>query len=122
METKDYSVFQIKRTEECRRSKFVPLGELKNKGVELAMSMYDKVYDGKIEDTGDLDRTLENIFYNLNVGHKPEGYRGHSLSISDLVLMDGVYYYVDIIGFKKIDFDEKTVKRDKKSEDVSLNG
>lgn len=120
MEIKNYSVYQIKRTEECRRSKFVPLGELKNKGVELTMSMYDKVYDGKIEDTGDLNRTLENVYVKLNVGQKPEGYRGHSLSISDLVLMDGVYYYVDIIGFKKIDFDKKPVRQSKK-EDVSLN-
>ena len=104
---KDYSVFQIKHSEECRRTKFVPLGELKNKGVKLAMSMYDKVYDGKVEDTGETSRTLENIYVALNVGKKPEGYRGHSLSISDLVLMDGVYYYVDIIGFKEIRFDEK---------------
>ena len=104
---KDYSVFQIKHSEECRRTKFVPLGELKNKGVKLAMSMYDKIYDGKVEDTGDISHTLENIFVALNVGKKPDGYRGHSLSISDVVLMDGVYYYVDIIGFKEIKFDEK---------------
>ena len=45
---------------------------------------------------------LEYIFSLFNIASKPESYVGHSLSISDIVELDGVRYYVDGIGFKKI--------------------
>jgi len=45
---------------------------------------------------------LEYVFRIFNIGNKPENYHGHSLSVSDIVEIDGVKYYVDGFGFVKI--------------------
>lgn len=47
-------------------------------------------------------KLLDYIFTIFNVGCKPENYHGHSLSVSDIIELDGVMYYVDGFGFKKI--------------------
>ena len=50
--------------------------------------------------------TLENIFQLLNEYDKPEGFNGHSLSVSDLVEItkDGKTetFYCQPIGWKKV--------------------
>ena len=48
------------------------------------------------------EHLLDHIFTIFNVGKKPEDYKGHSLSVSDIIELDGVMYYVDGIGFKKL--------------------
>jgi hypothetical protein len=66
---------------------------------------YNVVFDGEIE-TNNLDA----IYEKFNTNH-PEGYEGHSLSMSDVIeLYDekgSSYYYVDSVGFKEIDFGER---------------
>ena len=42
------------------------------------------------------------LFTIFNIGKKPESYKGHSLSVSDIIELDGVKYYVDGIGFTKL--------------------
>lgn len=46
---------------------------------------------------------LEAIFTAFNHNH-PIGFRGHSLSVSDVVSLNGEYYFCDSFGFKKIEF------------------
>ena len=46
---------------------------------------------------------LEELFHLFNVGAKPEGYKGHSLSTSDIVELDGVLYYVDSFGWRELE-------------------
>ena len=69
---------------------------------EISRENYNTVYDGPLE-TND----LESIYAKFNMDH-PEDFKGHSLSISDVVeLYDGnssTFYYVDYIGFTAIDF------------------
>lgn len=48
------------------------------------------------------EKLLDHIFIMLNIGKKPEGYHGHSLSVSDIIELNGVRYYVDEFGFKMI--------------------
>lgn len=50
----------------------------------------------------DIYQLLDHIFTIFNIGKKPENYKGHSLSVSDIVEIDGVMYYVDGIGFEKL--------------------
>jgi len=50
----------------------------------------------------DIEDLLEYIFRIFNIGEKPNSYKGHSLSVSDIVELDGVMYYVDGFGFKKL--------------------
>jgi hypothetical protein len=88
--------------------KFIGYGEsLKNFG-EPRPENYETVYDGQ-PGTNDLDE----IFELFNLSH-PEGFAGHSLSMSDVVeLYDGSgaggaalceFHYVDRFGFNQIEF------------------
>lgn len=63
---------------------------------------YKTVYSGTIEE-GDLNKNqiLENIFIKFNISH-PEGFEGHSLSTSDIVILDNEAYLCDMVGWKKV--------------------
>ena len=56
-------------------------------------------YEGNIEtDKTDEYEILEEIFTLLNVNH-PEDYTGHSLSVSDIVVLNNKKYYCDSYGW-----------------------
>jgi len=60
---------------------------------------YEKTYEGEIEtDKTDEFEILEEIFTLLNVNH-PEDYKGHSLSVSDIVVLNDKKYYCDSYGW-----------------------
>lgn len=75
---------------------------------ELRLSNYKEVYSTDID--GYLPEQccayLEALYAELNIGRHPEGYNGHSLSMSDVVAIDhdgeAKYFYVDSIGFKEL--------------------
>ena len=63
---------------------------------------YAKTFDGDL--TVD---NLELIYKTFNVSSLvPKGYEGRSLSVSDVVVTPDGAFFVDRIGFKKLDFDE----------------
>ena len=64
---------------------------------------YKIVFDGELP-TND----LEGIFLILNSRH-PDGYNGHSLSVSDVITVEGLgTFYVDSFGFSELfDFEEE---------------
>ena len=70
---------------------------------------YAKVYgfEGSIEEES-TSAKLEAIFTAFNLTafsrNHPIGFRGHSLSVSDVVSLNGEYYFCDSFGFKKIEF------------------
>lgn len=82
--------------------RFIGYDEMVEKFGEPNMRDYEAVYDGEVE-TND----LESIYATFNVEH-PQGFTGHSLSMSDVVeLYDDTgskFHYVDRFGFKQIDF------------------
>jgi len=45
--------------------------------------------------------TLEELFEVFNV-ERPDNFKGHSLSVSDIVELDGHYYYCDNVGWTDI--------------------
>jgi len=58
---------------------------------------YKCVFDGELD-----AYSLNDVYLVLNMRH-PEGYNGHSLSVSDIVKVEGEgTYFVDFIGFKQI--------------------
>lgn len=69
-----------------------------------SLENYAAVYEGALG-TND----LEAIYTQFNLNHPP-GFKGHSLSISDVVELydeeSSDYYYVDRMGFKKIELDD----------------
>lgn len=76
---------------------------------EVNSSLYDSVY------VGDVDcKNLEEVYRKFNFDH-PVGYRGRSLSVSDVVeiiesdSMKSGFYFCDSFGFREVPFEpEKT--------------
>lgn len=49
----------------------------------------------------DVEKILDNTYHMLNV-NRPEDFKGHSLSVSDIIAVGNSYYYCDMFGWKKI--------------------
>ena len=66
----------------------------------FSLDDYEVVYEGELEEY-DVEYALELLFsyFNLNFA---KDYKGRSMSISDVVEIEGKYYYCDPIGFKEI--------------------
>ena len=98
---KNIRIWQLKPGVDIR-IKFIGYDELLERFGEPVPENYQAAYDGTL-DTND----LEEIYAKFNVEH-PEGFTGHSLSMSDVVeLYDEAgseFHYVDRFGFKQIGF------------------
>jgi hypothetical protein len=74
---------------------------LKKKGIPVQSENYDLVYHAPLEDR----ETLDSIYEKFNLRH-PEDFRGHSLSVSDVVVFHkegkDTAYYVDSFGFAEV--------------------
>ena len=62
---------------------------------------YKLVYEFTNDSDSDIDIILEKVFVDFNI-HRPNDFKGHSLSVSDIVKLNNKLYYVDSIGFKEI--------------------
>lgn len=96
--TGNAEIWQLKE-EESERA-FMAFSWLKENGYEVERSRYEQVY------TFDTDDDLEKIFVRFNID-RPEDFTGHSLSVSDVVVLNGVAYFVDSVGFQKVSGWEK---------------
>lgn len=61
----------------------------------------------------DFKKLCENLYSVLNWETKPDVYcgGGRSLSVSDIIGVDGKFFYCDDIGFKEIQFDAENIYR-----------
>lgn len=66
-------------------------------GREVTANDYDLVYTIVLPD----DVSLEDVFYLFNVNH-PADFTGHSLSVSDVVEMDGSLWFCDDFSWKML--------------------
>ena len=102
----DFEIFQVKSGDEYLYKRFMDLSAL---GHSPSMSDYDRVYKGTLSEIDvnaeNKDDILNNIYTKFNVNH-PEDFKGHSLSVSDIVVLhkDGAAtaHYVDDVGFKDV--------------------
>ena len=81
------------------KAKFMGLEFVTENNIMPKLEDYNLVWEGEVEDGSDLD----DIYRIFNVNH-PEGYTGHSLSMSDVVFMDGKYFYCDDYGWEEVSF------------------
>lgn len=66
------------------------------------MNDYNVVYTGELSKESDNDLVLcETVFKIFNI-NRPEDFVGHSLSVSDIVAINGNYYFCDDFGFVKL--------------------
>lgn len=93
------TVLQISENAPDRHYKtFIGYEMIKKHFGKVNLNDYKIVWFGKVND----DATFEDIFEMCNLNH-PEDYRGHSLSVSDIVYMDGKVMYCDSIGFTEVE-------------------
>jgi hypothetical protein len=95
----EYKILQLKKTDEARKYLFLPYRE--NRVPE--QGLYDVVYSGVMDSTGNTFADLERLFIMFNLNH-PADFRGHSLSVSDVVAIEGKHYYCDSIGFVELNW------------------
>ena len=100
------SIYQINRDRDSRNLMFMGL-DYPRKTLQTAepdCAAYDKVYSGDVR-----CRNLEDVYTMFNI-NRPNDFRGHSLSVSDVVEVEDAasmtpgYYFCDSIGFREIPF------------------
>lgn len=93
------SILQLRNDAPDRHYKaFIGYNTVKKEFGKVDINDYQMVWFGKVSDHA----TFEDIFAMCNLNH-PEGYHGHSLSVSDIVYMDGKVMYCDEIGFTEVE-------------------
>ncbi len=101
MDAHEYSILQLKEGDENRYRRFISMADLQRSGEYPDARNYRLVYSGKMEE-GD---SLESLYQQFNLA-LPEGFTGHSLSVSDVVVIKNdngmMAYYVDTPGFSEV--------------------
>ena len=88
-------IYQINHERDTERAKFM---SLKDDQIPNS-SIYDEVFDAEIEETD-----LESIYARFNTEGHPL-HRGHSLSVSDVVVLGGKAHICQSFGFREVPFD-----------------
>ncbi len=91
-----YEIWQMGDT---RNHKF-GFADLPSNINSISKSDYNLVYSGEIP-TQDNVRLLDQLFYIFN-NNRPTDYHGHSLSISDVVVLNGTAYRCQSAGWKNV--------------------
>ena len=99
-----FSIYQVNNANEnARNIMFSSMRIIKRMNLPLSIDIYKKVYEGEIESEGkSINSVLEDIYNIFNV-RRPEDFKGHSLSTSDVVLLNGRYYFCDSFGWVKVE-------------------
>ena len=100
-----YAILQLRRTDETAMERFESLKALHHQGKEPEFDHYEVVYVAPLMPYKDRNMLLEGLYEKFNVDH-PADFRGHSLSVSDIVALkaNGMvsFHYVDSIGFQEL--------------------
>ena len=100
-EGKRYGIYQIEHGARADDFKFTRKAEFDRQGIKVLREDYKLVYSGMMGE-GD---SLDSIYEKFNM-ERPEDFKGHSLSVSDIVVIheDGknTAYFVDSFGFQEI--------------------
>lgn len=95
-----YGIYQLKKTEE-RTYQFMGMREANSFGFEIHGEDYELIYSDRLG----MEDTLNSLYEKFNINH-PQDFTGHSLSVSDVVVMrkngESKAYYVDSFGFTEL--------------------
>lgn len=92
----NYKIKQIKDIDNCEYA-FRHYNWVKDK---INLDDYEVVYEGKL-DYLEMPNALEELFDIFNV-RRPNDFKGHSMSVSDIVEVDGKNYYCDAAGWVEL--------------------
>lgn len=100
-----YSIYQLDHHNEnvLRDHKLFESWDMLNRTAGFNFNQYQLVWEEETNFDEKLDdiTILENLFTKFNINH-PKSFYGHSLSVSDVVILDDKMYYCDSFGWKKI--------------------
>ena len=100
-----YAILQLKDIDETLDEHFVSFSRLQRRGKTPNIDHYDLVYMGHLPSYTDQSVMLEGLYTKFNIDH-PKGFRGHSMSVSDIVALKAAgevsFHYVDSFGFKEL--------------------
>ena len=96
-----FSIYQIKGGDETRDFRFEPYDRLQATGNVVDKANYELVYSAPLAP----GTSLEDIYTCFNIDH-PKDFKGHSLSVSDVVVLhqngQDTAHYVDSFGYKDV--------------------
>lgn len=92
---RNYRIYQLK--DEARREYgFEPYRRVINR---VSRANYSEMYAGALTDC---ENPLEELFLMFNV-NRPADFKGWSLSVSDVIVLEESAYYVDSYGFVELE-------------------
>ncbi len=112
-----FKIYQLPSGEKYHGVRFEDMEQLRKDGVQLNHDDYELVYEGEVGEFRG-NATLEALYTQFNTKH-PEDFRGHSLSVSDVIVIsvDGkdTAYFCDSFGFTEMPefFREKELVQEK---------
>ena len=96
-----FSIYQLKHGDETRDLRFEPYDRLQATGNVVDKANYELVYSAELTP----GTSLEDIYTRFNIDH-PKDFKGHSLSVSDVVVLhqngQDTAHYVDSFGYKDV--------------------
>ena len=100
-----FAIYQLRDNDNTAQLRFMNAEYLEKKGLSIEKGNYASVYAGGLDRRGDTQDRLDELYETFNL-RRPEDFRGHSLSVSDIVALkqNGVVscHYVDSQGFKEL--------------------
>ena len=96
-----YAIYQYHQADNEMGYQYMSLDFIEKMGMSVKGQDYQMMYQGVLE----VQDTLEDLYIKFNID-RPEGFKGHSMSTSDVVILkrDGEMkaYYVNDIGFREL--------------------
>ena len=97
-----FSIYQVPAGPQGRDFRYRPYEDLQAAGLTVDRKNYELIYTAPL----DGKTTLEDIYRTFNADDRPAGFRGHSLSVSDVVVVNRggkeEAHYCDSIGFTPV--------------------
>ena len=129
-----YGIYQLKHNPELNHLRFEGTESLKRMGITkdnfdvIKPENYELIYVGELSELQEQieGETLEAIYEKFNIDH-PEDYRGHSLSVSDIVVLHqngkNSAHFVDSFGFTGLPDFMQTLEGVKEQEaEIDISG
>jgi len=96
-----FTIYQLKDGDGMRDYHFEPYDRLQAAGLAVEAANYNLTYTAELTP----GTSLEDIYTRFNIDH-PADFRGHSLSVSDIVVLhqngQDTAHYVDSFGYKEV--------------------